>query len=106
MRGAIPGGRGRIAPRADGREDWEMGLRLRACLLLSAAAAALPVAARAQAPQLLFHVSADKSLAADQAGGDKVPNFQDRVKIVPTGVGGGGAIQWEDDGVVTWNAPG
>ncbi|HMC91862.1 MAG TPA: LamG-like jellyroll fold domain-containing protein, partial [Allosphingosinicella sp.] len=83
-----------------------MGLRLRACLLLSAAAAALPGAAQAQAPQLLFHVSADKSLVAEQAGGDKVPNFQDRVKIVPTGVGGGGAIQWEDDGVVTWNAPG
>jgi hypothetical protein len=86
-----------------------MGLGLRACLLLSAAAAALPAPlqaqAQAQAPQLLFHVSADKSLVADRAGGDPVPNFQDKVRIVPDGAMGG-AIQWDDDGVVTWQAPG
>ena len=82
-----------------------MGLSLRACLLLSAAAAALPATASAQAPRLLFHVSADKSLVADRAGGDPVPNFQDKVRIVPDGAVGG-AIQWDDDGVLTWQAPG
>ncbi|HEY0311193.1 MAG TPA: LamG-like jellyroll fold domain-containing protein [Allosphingosinicella sp.] len=82
-----------------------MGLSLRVCLLLSAAAAAFPAAASAQAPQLLFHVSADQGVVADRAGGDAVPNFQDKVRIVPTGAMGG-AIQWDDDGVLTWNAPG
>jgi len=70
-----------------------------------AAAAALPLAAQAEAPQLLFRVSADHGFVADQAGGDAVPNFQDKVKIVPTGVQGG-AIEWADDGVLAWNAPG
>lgn len=55
---------------------------------------------------LLFRVSADKGFAADFAAGDPIPNFQDKVKIVPTGIGGSGAIEWPDDGVLTWQAPG
>ena len=80
---------------------------MRASLAGAAAIIALATAgsAQAEAPKLLFHVSADRSLVADQAGGDAVPNFQDKVRIVPTGAIGG-AIQWDDDGVVTWNAPG
>ncbi|MEA3003679.1 MAG: hypothetical protein QOH81_2467 [Sphingomonadales bacterium] len=61
--------------------------------------------ALAEAPNLLFRLSADSGFVADKAGGDPVPNFQDKVRIVPDGAIGG-AIRWEDDGVVTWNAPG
>ncbi len=57
------------------------------------------------APQLLFHVSADQSLQADTAVGDPVPNFVDKVKRVPNGAHGS-AIEWADDGVLSWNAPG
>ncbi len=56
-------------------------------------------------PHLLFHVSADKNLTADAAGGEAVPNFQSKVAIVPTGKSGG-AIEWQDDGYVAWKAPG
>lgn len=63
-------------------------------------------AASAQtAPELLFHVSADRGFTADTAHGDAIPNFQDKVKRVPDGEHGS-AIQWEDDGVLSWNAPG
>ncbi len=65
----------------------------------------LPGLAQAAPPQLLFHASADKSLVADTAGGDPVPNFQDHVKLVPNGARGS-AIEWADDGVLSWNAPG
>src|SRR5947209_4516375 len=73
----------------------------------TAAIAAVGMAspARADPAHLLFHLSADKGFAADKAAGDAVPNFQDKVRIVPNGAIGG-AIQWDDDGVVTWNAPG
>src|SRR4051794_38451004 len=83
-------------------------MAVRAGLLISAATLALggAASASADAPKLLFRLSADKGFTADVAAGDAVPNFQDKVKIVPTGVGGSGAIQWEDDGVVTWNAVG
>ena len=75
-------------------------------VLVAAALAAAPASANADGtPQLLFRVSADKDFAADHAEGEAVPNFQDRVKIVPTGVQGG-AIEWADDGVLAWNAPG
>ncbi len=74
-------------------------------MFVAAALAALPLAASAAAPQLLFRVSADSGFVADHAEGEAVPNFQDRVKIVPTGVQGG-AIEWADDGVLAWNAPG
>ena len=72
---------------------------------LATAFATLPAAAAPGAPQLLFRVSADHGFVADQAAGDPVPNFQDKVKIVPTGVQDG-AIEWADDGVLSWNAPG
>jgi hypothetical protein len=54
---------------------------------------------------LLFRVSADKDLIADQARGDAVPNVQTAISIVPDGKSGG-AIRWEDNGVVAWRAPG
>jgi len=80
------------------------GRRLLAILLASALASPA-LAAGGDAPQLLFRVSADAGFVADHANGDAVPNFQDKVKIVPTGVQGG-AIEWADDGVLAWNAPG
>lgn len=67
---------------------------------------ALPMrAAAADAPELLFRVSADQSLQADVARGDGVPNFRDKIALVPTGKRGN-AIEWADDGVLSWNAPG
>lgn len=54
---------------------------------------------------LLFRVSADTGLVADQAAGDATPNFQSQVAIVPSGRSGG-AIRWQDDGYVSWRAPG
>ena len=39
------------------------------------------------------------------AGGDPVPNFADKVKMIPTGVKGG-AISTEDDVVLAWKAAG
>ena len=78
-----------------------MGLSLRACLLLSAAAAALPNAASAQAPQLLFRLSADKSLIADRAGGDPVPNFRTRYGSCRTGRCGA-----RSSGTTTASSPG
>ncbi len=74
-------------------------------LLAAAALAVVPARAHAEPPQLLFRVSADTGFVADHAEGEAVPNFQDKVKIVPTGVQGG-AIEWADDGVLAWNAPG
>ncbi|UIJ46566.1 LamG domain-containing protein [Sphingomonas cannabina] len=83
-------------------------VRRHGSMLLTIGAAALLTAGPARAddaPGLLFHVSADTSLTADRAGGDAVPNFASKVAIDPTGKTGG-AIRWEDDGYVTWNAPG
>jgi hypothetical protein len=54
---------------------------------------------------LLFRASADKSLTADTAAGDPVPNFRSNVTIVPDGAIGG-AARWADDGYVAWKAPG
>jgi hypothetical protein len=83
-------------------------MRSRRKLIMGAAAIAALCAAnagRAEPPNLLFRLSADKGFVADKAGGDPIPNFQDKVRIVPDGAIGG-AIRWDDDGVVTWNAPG
>ena len=67
---------------------------------------ALPVgAATTTAPELLFGVSADRGLEADVARGDGVPNFRDKITLVPSGKRGN-AIEWADDGVLSWNAPG
>ncbi|WP_116090494.1 LamG-like jellyroll fold domain-containing protein [Sphingomonas crusticola] len=73
-------------------------IALATALLYQAPAMAAPAG-------LLFHVSADRALAADQAGGDAQPNFLSRVALVPDGKSGS-AIRWQDDGVLTWNAPG
>ena len=76
-------------------------------LAATAAVAALAgsTATWAAEPGLLFRLSADKGLTAEVAGGDAVPNFADKVKIVPTGVKGG-ALSAADDVVLAWKAPG
>ncbi|HEY0332737.1 MAG TPA: LamG-like jellyroll fold domain-containing protein [Stenotrophomonas sp.] len=71
---------------------------------LAATTTALSAAPTAEA-QLLFRVSADHGFDADVAAGDPVPNFRDKIERVPTGVTGD-ALQWADDGVLSWNAPG
>src|ERR1700761_638955 len=81
---------------------------LNRCRLLWAAtvaAAALGSAARAAEPGLLFRLSADKGLTAEVAGGDPVPNFADKVKLVANGRLGG-ALSAADDVVLAWKAPG
>lgn len=76
-------------------------------LLLSAAC----VYAQAQ-PQLLFYVSANENLTAEVAGGVAEPNFRDKIRLSQTGpleLENGElswAIEWADDGVLSWNAPG
>jgi len=77
----------------------------RTLLLVSALSPALPAAALSSPAQLLFRVCADQGFVADQAQGDAVPNFQDKVSLVDDGAHGR-AIRWEDDGVLSWNAPG
>ena len=77
----------------------------RTLLLACALSSALPAAALSSPPNLLFRVSADQGFVADQAQGDAVPNFQDKVSLVDDGAHGR-AIRWEDDGVLSWNAPG
>ncbi|MDB5669707.1 MAG: hypothetical protein JWO25_666, partial [Alphaproteobacteria bacterium] len=95
--------------RRDQERVRSMGLRargLRIWLAGSAALAALAAApAAAETPNLLFRMSADKGFVAETAGGEAVPNFQDKVRIVADGAIGG-AVQWDDDGVLAWNAPG
>ncbi|MES2044494.1 MAG: LamG-like jellyroll fold domain-containing protein [Pseudomonadota bacterium] len=66
--------------------------------------AAAPAVAQ-DATGLLFRASADKSLTADVAVGDPVPNFRSGVTVVPDGAIGG-AARWADDGYVAWKAPG
>ena len=68
-------------------------------------------AAQASQAQLLFYVSARDSLNADIAGGDAQPNFIDQIKRSHTGVrdaqgNQGWAIEWADEGILSWNAPG
>lgn len=67
--------------------------------------ALLPAPALAEPTGLLFRVSADKSLDADIASGDPVPNFRSGVEAVTDGAIGG-AARWADDGYVAWKAPG
>lgn len=75
------------------------------CLLLAVALAAGPAMAATDAPTLLFHVDAGKGLEAVVAQGEAVPNFRDKVDIVDDGARGK-AIQWQDDGVLAWDASG
>lgn len=71
-----------------------------ACALILANAAA----AQASEPALLFKVSGDKGLVADVAVGDPIPNFAD--KVTPIDGKSGQGFHAEDDGIVSWNAPG
>lgn len=71
-----------------------------ACALILAHAAA----AQGSEPALLFKVSGDKGLVADVAAGDGVPNFAD--KVTPIDGKAGKGFHAEDDGIVSWNAPG
>src|SRR3546814_12845440 len=82
-------------------------LRLVSTLALVAAAAAPPAAsARDRAGDgLLFRVSGDKTLIADEARGAAIPNFESAMSIVPDGAIGS-AIRWSDGGYVAWQAPG
>ncbi len=77
-------------------------MKAKTSLLALAIAGATPAAAQ---EGLLFRMSADKSLTADVAAGDPVPNFRSNVDVVPDGAIGG-AAKWADDGYVAWNAPG
>lgn len=74
-------------------------------LIVALGLALLPAQAIAEPTGLLFRVSADKSLDADVARGDPVPNFRSGVEVVADGAIGG-AARWADDGYVAWNAPG
>ena len=79
---------------------------LRPTLLACALGTLLQAPAALAAPaKLLFQVSAEQGFVADHAVGDSQPNFQDKVKIVADGAQGS-AIEWADDGVLSWNAPG
>src|SRR3546814_2702460 len=82
-------------------------LRLVSTLALFAAAAAPPAAAaRDRAGDgLLFRVSGDNTLIADEARGAAIPNFESAMSIVPDGAIGS-AIRWSDGGYVAWQAPG
>jgi hypothetical protein len=80
--------------------------------ILLAGAATIPAHAQPnakaqaeQTPGLLFRASADRTLTAEVAGGDPVPNFRSNVSVVPDGAIGG-AARWADDGYVAWKAPG
>ena len=84
-----------------GRSHWSGS----ALFALAAALLSPPAAAAPRSDGLLFRVSADHGFAADRAGGDPLPNFQSKVALVPDGKSGS-AIRWQDDGVVSWNAPG
>lgn len=81
-------------------------------LLMSAASAGLWAGAWAGAGRateknggLLFYLSADKNLTADYAKGTAVPNFSFSAKSVANGFKNG-ALQTEDDNVLSWQAPG
>ena len=79
-------------------------MRSKTAAALIALIAASPAVAQ-DATGLLFRASADKSLTADVAAGDPVPNFRSGVDIVADGAIGG-AARWADDGYVAWKAPG
>jgi hypothetical protein len=71
-----------------------------ACALLNP-----PASAAARHDGLLFRASGDRGLDADWAAGDARPNFLSKVATVPDGKSDS-AIRWQDDGVVSWSAPG
>lgn len=83
---------------------------LKAALLLSAALTAGPAFARAAPAQpgdsgLLFHLTGDKGLTADVAGGAAAPNFADKVKIRTDPVHGP-YVEAAGEETLSWMAPG
>lgn len=83
---------------------------LKAALLLSAALTATPALVHAAPdPQgdsgLLFHLTGDKGLTADLAGGEAAPNFADKVKIKTDPVHGP-YIEAAGEETLSWMAPG
>ena len=60
----------------------------RRILATSVLSLAIAAAHAADAPRLLFHVSADQDFVADTALGDPVPNFKDKVRLVDDGARG------------------
>ena len=75
------------------------------CVLMLAASALIADTTSLEKDVLLFRMSADTSLTADYANGIAAPNFLSNIHIVPSGKLHG-AAQWDDDGIVTWRAPG
>jgi hypothetical protein len=83
---------------------------LKAALLWSAALIAVPALAHAAPEQqadtgLLFHLTGDKGLTADVAGGVAAPNFADKVKI-KTDPARGAYIEAAGEETLSWMAPG
>ncbi|GAA0535790.1 hypothetical protein FHS83_003238 [Rhizomicrobium palustre] len=79
--------------------------RFSASLLLATGVISYAKEPAGPAPGLLFYMSADKSLTADFARGEAVPNFSDKFKIVNDGRMGS-ALATDDENVVAWKAPG
>ncbi|WP_443750984.1 LamG-like jellyroll fold domain-containing protein [Asticcacaulis solisilvae] len=75
------------------------------CASLVALAATPAVTHAADNSGLLFYLSANKSLTADYAKGEAVPNFNTKVDLVGNGFAGG-AFATADDNVLSWKAPG
>lgn len=74
-------------------------------IIAAVALALVPGPLCAEPTGLLFRVSADRSLDAEVASGDPVPNFRSGVEVVPDGAIGG-AARWAHEGYVAWKAPG
>lgn len=72
---------------------------------LFAIAAAMAAAPALADDGLIFHVSGDRGLTADVAGGQAEPNFASHVSIRPDGRVGG-YIEAEGAQTLTWEAPG
>ncbi|WP_165186405.1 LamG-like jellyroll fold domain-containing protein [Caulobacter soli] len=78
----------------------------KAALLVSAALIAAPALAHAADDSgLLFHLTGDKGLTADVAGGVATPNFADKVKI-KTDPTHGPYIEAAGEETLSWMAPG
>jgi hypothetical protein len=79
---------------------------LKAALLLSAALTAAPAPVHAADDSgLLFHLTGDKGLTADVAGGDPAPNFADKVRIRTDAVHGP-YVEAAGEETLSWMAPG
>ncbi|MBW8892882.1 MAG: hypothetical protein JF617_12300 [Burkholderiales bacterium] len=79
---------------------------LRAALLLSAALTVVPALGHAADDGgLLFHLTGDKGLTADVAGGEAAPNFADKVRIKTDAVHGP-YIEAAGEETLSWMAPG